>query len=140
MNTVYINNNFLAVCTHLICKRSGNRISAFGSNICGVDYLYEAMKHSIRIGVDGIVTEIEPENGKDFQLDELYDLLGVSIVEMVFLPENLVMIVDEEGALNDDRKLNLKATELVTNAATKLGRMGTLIFGNVAVINQNQIK
>ena len=98
------------------------------------------MKHSIRIGVDGIVTEIEPENGKDFQLDELYDLLGVSIVEMVFLPENLVMIVDEEGALNDDRKLNLKATELVTNAATRLGRMGTLIFGNVAVINQNQIK
>ena len=50
------------------------------------------------------------------------------------------MIVDEEGALNYDRKLNLKATELVTNAATKLGRMGTLIFGNVAVINQNQIK
>ena len=113
---------------------------AFGSNICGVDYLNEAMEHSIRIGVDGIVTEIEPENGKDFQLDELYDLLGVSIIEMVFLPENLVMIVDEEGALHDDRKLNLKATELVTKAATKLGRMGTLIFGNVAVINQNQIK
>lgn len=55
-------------------------------------------------------------------------------------PDNLVMIVDEEGALHDDRKLNLKATELVTNAATKLGRRGTLIFGNVAVVNQNHIK
>lgn len=62
------------------------------------------------------------------------------VLKWFFLLDNLVMIVDEEGALYDDRKLNLKATELVTNAATRLGRMGTLIFGNVAVINQNQIK
>lgn len=34
----------------------------------------------------------------------------------------------------------MNRTELVTNAARKLGRGGTLIFGNVAVVNQNQIK
>lgn len=43
---------------------------------------------------------IEPKNGTDFQLQELYDILSCKLIEVVRL-DNMILIIDEEGRLKD---------------------------------------
>lgn len=51
---------------------------------------------------DGRQRDVEPNNGTDFQLEELYRLLDVKMIEVVPLRETeQLMIIDEEGKLND---------------------------------------
>ena len=45
----------------------------------------------------GEVIEIEPKNGTDFKLDELYKHLNCSLVEVINLKQDDIMVVDEEG-------------------------------------------
>ena len=47
---------------------------------------------------DGRLTEIEPKNGTDFKLKELQDYIG-GLIEIVYLPNEFILIVDEEGLL-----------------------------------------
>ena len=56
--------------------------------------------------------EIQPENGTDFQLPELYRMLECDTIEVVRLhsPERW-LIIDEDGK-NKERPLNLTATVL----------------------------
>lgn len=49
---------------------------------------------------DGICTEVHPENGKAFTLQELYRHTECDLVEMVGLPNGDIMWLDEEGKLN----------------------------------------
>lgn len=70
------------------------------------------MKTAQLIKPNGEVTEIVPENGNDFSLEECYKLLGCEMVEVVELADGRIMVLDEEGKLHDEIEINEKATEL----------------------------
>ena len=74
-------------------------------------------------------TEIEPENGTDFNLQELYKAIECSLIEVVYLRDGRLMIADEEGLYNQP-VLNLIASAMA----------GTQIVGNVVVCNNNQLR
>lgn len=59
---------------------------------------------------DGHAKEITPANGTDFTLDEMYGYVG-DPVEFLALPSGQVMLINEEGKLNDLPK-NEQATEI----------------------------
>ncbi len=63
------------------------------------------------IETSGKVSRLAPANGKDFKLKELYALLECDLVEVVQMPGNCIMIVDENGFANE-KKFNAKATIL----------------------------
>lgn len=43
---------------------------------------------------------VEPENKVDFQLEELYKMLDVEMIEIVQLGNGRVLVIDEEGKIN----------------------------------------
>jgi len=81
------------------------------------------------IKTDETITEIEPKNGTDFNLQELYEAIGCDTVEVVYLRDGRLMIVDEEG-LYDSPVMNFTASEMA----------GTQIVGNVVVCNNDQLR
>lgn len=72
------------------------------------------MKTGTLLTVDGSTIQIRPENGSDFQLEQLYSVLGCDCIEVVRLRDNMILIIDEEGKLVDKR-INHKATALYNN-------------------------
>jgi len=60
----------------------------------------------------GETEKVLPENGKDFQLSELYDLLGCSCIDTLPLADGQVMVIDDEGKLSPDHDINVTATLL----------------------------
>lgn len=57
----------------------------------------------------GEVVEIEPKNGTDFTMEELYEHLNCRIVEVIALNEDEIMVIDEEGKYNN-KEVNANAT------------------------------
>lgn len=45
--------------------------------------------------------EVTPENGENFKLKELYDMLDCDTIEHIYLSPCQYMIIDENGKLND---------------------------------------
>ena len=98
-------------------------------------------KVDLRIDVDGVVTEIEPKDEKEgYDLKEMYEMCNTDIVEFVYLPENKILVVDEEGALKKDKKINWDATKLVAPLVLAQGRNPFFIFGNVMLIDQKNVR
>lgn len=63
------------------------------------------------IKADGTVREIEPANGVSFELDEMYDLLGCEVIQIVESRINdNILIIDEEGKFKEGAELNILAT------------------------------
>lgn len=62
--------------------------------------------------VSGEVMEIEPKNGTDFKLDELYEHLNCSLIEVIYLNQDEIMVVYEEGKLTSNNVINVNATML----------------------------
>lgn len=58
------------------------------------------------------VREVQPKNGEDFTLKELYALLDCQYIEVINLPDGRIMVVDEEGKLVDEPMRNERATKL----------------------------
>lgn len=56
--------------------------------------------------------EVRPANGKDFTLAELRSYVGGSI-ELLELPGNRIMVLNEEGKLEDNPQRNNRASEQV---------------------------
>ena len=67
---------------------------------------------AILLKTDGTSVEVMPENGTDFQLPELYALIGCSMIEILSLYNGKIMVIDEEGKLKNDFVVNKYATEL----------------------------
>jgi hypothetical protein len=85
---------------------------------------------------DGTVKDVEPKNKKDgFGLQELYNLIGCRLVELVYLPNDEIIIVDEEGLINNS-ELNIKITQI---ARQKSGYQYTL-FGNAVLCKSEEFK
>jgi Domain of unknown function (DUF3846) len=56
---------------------------------------------------------ISPENGTDFQLEEMYSLLECEMIEIVY-PRDYpwkILIIDEEGKLTG-KQVNIPATQI----------------------------
>lgn len=77
----------------------------------------------------GEVIEVEPENGKDFKLEELQEIVH-GYIELVNLSSTQYMVVNEEGLLIG-LPLNLSATILYEKG---------IIVGDVLICNKSQIK
>ena len=85
------------------------------------------------ITTDGIHRNVEPSNGTDFSLEELKEFVG-GYIEIVRLSKSQIMVVNEEGKLNDLAP-NPCATLLVQIAGHR-----DVIVGNVLVCDTNKIK
>lgn len=88
--------------------------------------------------VSGEVMEIEPKNGTDFKLDELYKHLQCSLVEVINLNQDDIMVVDEEGKWASNNVINVNATMLAqeNQAITSWD----YIAGDTIVCNRKMIR
>lgn len=95
----------------------------------------------LRIDADGTITNIKPKDEKEgYSLKEMYEMCNTDIVEFVYLPENKILVVDEEGALKEGKKINWNATKLVAPLVLAQGRNPFFIFGNVMLIDQKYVQ
>jgi len=85
------------------------------------------------IRVDGTSVEVEPQNGSYFTLEELQKFVE-GYIEVVYLPEQEIMVLNEEGKVN-----GLDVNEEATMIAQKAG-LNDIIVGNVLIIKQDQIR
>ena len=60
-------------------------------------YLIKVKEHSYKQDPE----EITPENGTNFKLKELYEMLDCKTIEIVGLSSCQIMVIDEEGKMND---------------------------------------
>lgn len=73
------------------------------------------MQQAYLVKTDGSKIAINPLNGTDFNFLEIRRHLGDVHFEIVYLPNNQILIVDESGALKDNRVKNDFATNLYTS-------------------------
>ena len=88
--------------------------------------------------VSGEVIEIEPKNGTDFKLDELYKHLNCSLVEVINLNQDDIMIVDEEGKWASNNVINVNATKCAQENRAII--FWDYIVGNAIVCNRKMIR
>lgn len=87
------------------------------------------------VKTNGEEQDIAPANGSDFELKELYKLLDCSLIEVIRTPDNKLMIIDEEGKLNNKER-NRKATKIMEGAIF----VSDWIAGDALIINDNEFK
>lgn len=80
------------------------------------------------------ITEIEPKNGKTFELREMYKLINCTMVEFIYF-DNQILIIDEEGKLNH-KPLN----DIATYLYRKNKKIHDIIVGDALLVDRNQIK
>lgn len=83
---------------------------------------------------NGEIIDIEPKNGKDFQLKELKDIVG-GYIETVTLPNDEFMVVNEEGKIMG-LPLNVNATEIYHS---KIGPWDYIV-GDCLICKTSQIR
>ena len=86
----------------------------------------------------GEVMEIEPKNGTDFKLDELYEHLQCSLVEVININQDDIMVVDEEGKLASNNVVNANATTLAQENQAIM--FWDYIAGDAIVCNRKMVK
>ena len=82
------------------------------------------------IKANGTEIDVEPKNGRDFQLSELQKIV-CGYIEIVNLTDGRLMVVNEEG--------KLKGLP-VNDEATKLVGYNDVIVGDVLVCSRKQIR
>lgn len=87
------------------------------------------------IKTDGMRQPVQPANGTDFTLEEMQAIVGGDI-ELVFLNETEIMVVNEEGKIND-LAYNPAATHIFKENHPGVS---DYIVGDVLVCNDEQIK
>lgn len=93
-------------------------------------------RKALFIPVEGEIKEIEPENGSDFLLGEVCDILNIEYVECVRIPNDYdkIMLVDEEGLFN--QTLNERASTFCSDCY----QTPCPILGDVLVVFGYQFK
>ena len=82
---------------------------------------------------DGTRTPVEPEKGNCFHLEQLQKAVG-GLIEIIHLPDGRLMVVNEEGKL-EDLPLNEATTTLARGAIFD----GDYIAGDAVVCDDKQI-
>jgi len=67
---------------------------------------------ALLISTNGKTKAIKPKNGSDFWCEELNEMIGCDLVQVIKLPDNYYMIVDESGAVKPNKVKNEMATEI----------------------------
>ena len=80
----------------------------------------------------GEIQEIAPQNGAFFKLHELNEFVG-GYIELVYLSDNRLMVVNEEGKLMG-LPVNIKATREVV-----MSGINDVIVGDVLICDDSQI-
>lgn len=89
------------------------------------------------IKTDGTIIMVSPENGTDFQLDELQEIVGGYIeIRRLCNDEDEIMVMNEEGKFGYE--LNSKATQLAKKH--KAIHESDYVCGDVLVCKNNQVK
>jgi hypothetical protein len=83
---------------------------------------------------NGEIVDIEPKNGKDFQLKELNDIVG-GYIELVTLTNDEFMVVNEEGKIMG-LPVNANATEIYHR---EVGRWDYIV-GDCLICKTSQIR
>lgn len=83
---------------------------------------------SMWLKADTTIEAIRPDNGTNFSYKELQGYVG-GYIEIVRLPNNYILVVDEEGRLKN-KKLNKKASELA----------GQPIVGDVVLCKSKMVR
>lgn len=84
---------------------------------------------AILYSVNRTEKEVFPKNGSDFQLDELYEIIGCELVQIISLGLGYILVVDEEGAIN--------GSELNNDVSWALGYP---IYGNALQCKESEVK
>ena len=82
----------------------------------------------------GAISEVEPQNSQFFELEELQKLVG-GFIEIIDLGNDELMVVNEEGKLND-LPYNFCATQMYQRSTRALD----YIAGDALVCLSNQIR
>ncbi len=85
------------------------------------------------IKTDGQRIEVEPKNGENFTLKEMQDIVG-GYIEAVFLLDDMVMVVNEDGKL-----LDLPYNQLASIRFLEEKGYHEPIVGNVLICSTDQI-
>jgi len=80
--------------------------------------------------------KVEPENKTNFNLNELYKLLLCDTIEVIYLNQNEIMIIDENGKLLG-KPLNDTATHIYRK---NIKNTRDYIVGHALVCNTKQLK
>lgn len=78
--------------------------------------------------------EVKPMNGTDFSLEELQYFVG-GLIEIVWLKDGKIMVVNEEGKLNGS-PMNVPATQWYRNSVG----VCDYIAGNALVCNDEEVR
>lgn len=84
---------------------------------------------ALLIKPDGSETQVAPDNGKTFELEQLYSILECEMVELVVLADGRHMVLDEDGK-RTPKQGNAKATVLLHQAG---GMPHDVVVGNVLI-------
>ena len=91
---------------------------------------------------DGASMPINPQNGKRFTFKELYSVLECSMIEIVYLLDGTMLLIDEEGRFKKSPVINDQATEVALTALAKEGRtlMGGTIVGHAVHCSEEHLR
>ena len=84
------------------------------------------------IYANGLVQEINPENKRNFSLEELQRIVH-GYIESIHLPKNRLMIINEEGKLKG-LPVNILATREILSHG-----YNDVIVGNVLICNSDEV-
>lgn len=82
---------------------------------------------------DGSIIDVKPNNGTDFSIEELQDIVG-GFIEIVSLMGNEIMVINEEGKLID-----LPFNETATQMYQEVDGFYDYIAGDVLVCDSNMV-
>jgi hypothetical protein len=82
---------------------------------------------------DGSIIDVKPNNGTDFSLEELQEIVG-GFIEIVSLMDNEIMLINEEGKLID-----LPFNETATQMYQEVDGFYDYIAGDVLVCDSNMV-
>jgi len=92
------------------------------------------------IKTTGEVIEVAPKNGHDFSLEEMQEIVnhnGNHYIEVVYLPNGKLMIINEEGKCEHvNAPFNQKATDIFVEAFGPYD----FVCGNVLICDNNQVE
>lgn len=80
----------------------------------------------------------ETSGDKYLRLKKMYDIIDCDLVEFMYLKDDKILIIDEEGKLKNS-EINKEATELVRQSV-KRGRFNDYIVGTAILIDQKHLK
>lgn len=99
------------------------------------------MEKAILIKADGTKQTVKPKNGRDFKFDEMSEMLGCELVQILgdhSTADNINLVCDEEGKFNTPNAINDEATSLAHEY--NLIYPDDYLVGNVLFCNAKQIR